>query len=178
MAVQFQFKDYIFPINPNRFRISRGRVLKTFQPPMAGAGVVRRAVIQPIGLEPVVITGTGELAGEDPMAEYVSLYQLFLQEGSGLLTLPGLTPFYCYFQSLQLTGEAGPNVLGYEFSFLEDCEKNSAALEHVPQYYVCRSGDTLCLAAVKCGVSVEELRSQNPALDAADELEEGTILWL
>ena len=178
MATQFQFKDYSFPINPNRFTISRGRVLKTFQPPVARAGVVRRAVIQPIGLEPIVVTGTGELAGEDPMAEYAKLYQLFLQEGSGLLTLPELTPFYCYFQSLRMTGQAGPNVLSYEFSFLEDCEKNSAALDSVPRYYVSRRGDTLCLAAVKCGVTVEALLEQNPGLEAADELKEGTLLWL
>ena len=178
MSTQFQYKDYVFSINPNRFEIFRGRILKTYQPPMVKDGVSPRAIIQPIGLEPISVTGEGELVGENPMEEYARLYQLFLEEGSGLLSLPSLTPFYCYFESLRMTGQAGPNVLTYEFAFLEDCEKNQVSLTSTDRYYLSRRGDTLSLIAVKCGITVEQLLSSNPSLQSSEELEEGTMVWL
>ena len=178
MSTQFQYKDYVFSINPNRFEIFRGRILKTFQPPIVSKGTTPRAMIQPIGLEPIVIKGEGELVGVNPMEEYAKLYQLFLDEKSGLLGLPNLTPFYCYFESLQLTGQAGPNVLTYQFTFLEDCEKNKIPFTSTKSFYISRAGDTLCLIAVKNNTTTEQLLLSNPTLQVSEELEEGTVVWL
>ncbi|MBC8610051.1 Uncharacterised protein [uncultured Ruminococcus sp.] len=178
MATQFQFKDYTFAVNPGQFQISRGKILKAFQPPMITGTVYPRAVIQPIGVEPILVTGRGELIGENVMEEYTRLYQVFIQEESGLLYLPNLAPFYAYFQKLEMTGKAGPNILSYEFSFLEDCGKNQTELSAQEPFYISRSGDTLCLISVKTGKTVEELLLSNPALQVSGELSEGTMVWL
>jgi hypothetical protein len=170
----FQFKNYIFSFNPNRFEISRQRMIKVFQSPIGQP----KAYLQDLGMEPIVVSGEGELIGESLMDEYAKLYQLFLEEESGLLQVPGLIPFSCFFRSLSIVGQAGPKVLTYQFEFIEDCEKNTVSLTSVADRYVSRRGDTLALVAIRFGVSISQLLEKNPSLSLGMDLQEGTTIWI
>lgn len=174
----FRFKNYVFSYNPNRFEVSRKRIIKVFHPPIMLNAESSKAYLQELGMEPIVVNGQGELIGDALMEEYAKLYRLFLEGGSGLLQIPGLVPFSCFFQKLSVVGQAGPKVLSYQFEFLEDCEKNRVELASVQEHYISRLGDTLALIAVRFGISMEELMKKNPSFSLGMDLKEGTKVWL
>lgn len=178
MADRFRFKDYEFTINPDKFQMGRRRILKVFQPPLQRNRTVPKPQVQDLGLEPMMVSGEGTLIGDDPMEEYTKLYQLFLQQGSGLLHIPGIVPFHCHFESLSMTGKAGPKLLTYQFVFVEDSEKNNPVLHPVKTTYLTRSGDTVSLLAMKAGMELDEFLEKNPHLDVTTEIKEGTMVWL
>lgn len=169
---KFRFKGYEFQVNPARFQISGSRNLKLFQSPLC------KPVTQDLGFNPLRITGEGELFGSDVMGEYQKLYKVYREESSGILFLPNMKPFYCFFDHLSITGQAGPQILKYEFSFTEDCQKNNETIANIQSYYVAKKGDTLYSIGLKCNISIVRLMEKNPRLSAMQELEEGTIVWL
>lgn len=169
---KFRFKGYEFRFNPSRFQINGSRNLKVFESPLCGA------VTQDLGFAPLQVSGEGELLGDDLMGEYQKLYRLFQEKSSGMLFLPDMKPFYCFFEKLSVTGRAGPRVLTYQFSFTEDCEKNSGEMAVSRPYYIAKAGDTLYLIGVKCGVSTARLLEKNPRLSLMSEIKEGTMIWL
>lgn len=178
MSTRFRYKEYEFHINPNKFQIQRKRILKTFQPPVQTNALIPKAQIQDLGFEPITVTGEGEIIGDQLMAQYTALYEVFLQSGSGLLHIPGLSPFHCFFEKLSMVGQAGPKVLTYQFLFLEDCTKNVSDLLGVRNFYVTKRGDTLQVLALRFGMTEAELLQNNPQLDGVAALEEGIMLWL
>jgi hypothetical protein len=167
----FRFKNYTFFYHPSSFTITRQRVLREFLLP------VNSSVIQDLGKTAMKITGTGYLFGEDCMEQFEKIHDLFLEEGSGALFLPGISPVFCYFEELSVEGNPGPRMLRYRFSFLEDTQRNSGKLAARRSYYVVLAGDTLTVIAAKCRMTVEELLSKNPGL-SQDNLKEGDILWI
>lgn len=166
---KFRFKGHEFSYLPREFQIERRRNLQVFLlPGQPAAG-------QDLGFYPRVITGEGELFGEDLQKQYEALYQLFLSQGSGLFCFPGIQPFYCYFEEFSVSGRAGPKMLTYRFSFREDCEKNSASSGG--SWCTAQQGDSLASVAARYGTSVQELLLKNPGLGGG-ELEEGDVIWL
>lgn len=167
----FRFKNYTFLYHPSSFSISRQRILKEFLLPEKGS------VIQDLGKTAIKITGTGFLFGEDCMEQFEKLNDLFLEEGSGALFLPGISPIFCHFEELSVEGNPGPKMLTYRFVFLEDTQRNNGKISSRRSYYVVTQGDTLTVIAAKCSMTVEELITKNPGLSQSG-LKEGDILWL
>lgn len=166
-----QYDGFTFAYNPHKLTLQKDKRITTYS--LANA----RTVVQEMGYYPMVITGEGTLTGDDVMAQMVTLQNLLTGEGSRMLSLPDLTPMYCYFTELTIIGVAGPTMLTYQFRFVEDTEK-STTLTSTDSYLIATAGDTVATVAAKCGVTVEELVAQNPALDGVVDITEGTILWL
>ncbi len=167
----FRYKNYTFLYHPSSFSVTRQRILKEFLLPQNGS------VIQDLGQTAIKITGTGYLFGENCMEQFEQLNDLFLEDGSGALFLPGMSPVFCHFEELSVEGNPGPKMLRYRFSFLEDPQRNSGKISARRSYYVAVAGDTLTVIAAKCQMTVAELLEKNPGL-SQDNLKEGDILWL
>lgn len=166
-----KFKDYQFKFNPEKFSISQKRQLKLFACPNFDVQ------IQDLGFMPRVITGEGILVGDDLMKEFEKISNLHNQENSGLLYLPNLSPFYCYFNDLQIIGQAGEMVLRYKFEFIEDAPKNSRNIKSVKSYYIVRKGETFVEIASKNNIALDKLKQLNPSYNNLT-LKEGDIIWL
>lgn len=126
---------------------------------------------------PRVITGEGILIGDDLMKEFEKISNLHTQKNSGLLYLPNITPFYCYFNDLQVLGQAGELVLRYKFEFIEDCVRNSTNIKSIKSYYIAKKGETLVEIASKNNIGLEKIKLLNPSFDNLN-LKEGDIVWL
>ena len=117
-----------------------------------------------------VISGSGELVGEDCLEQYDELLKLYRDGRKGVLTIPGLQPVYAYFSRLCAVAQTIPDVLCYEFEFteidsLEDGEE--------AKVYISRSGETLFDIAAETGVSVGVLVKLNPDIRRPDEVKSG-----
>lgn len=178
MSTLFRYKDYEFQINPQTLKLQRARILKAFQPPVQTSNVLPKTQIQDLGLAPMSVSGEGLLIGDDRMRQYTDLYDCLVQGGSGLLHIPGLTPFYCFFEQLSLVGRAGPKLLQYTFLFREDTTKNVASPKMVRDFYISRAGDTLEAIATRFGLTVEQLLERNPHCNTQSTLVEGIMLWI
>lgn len=166
-----KFKDYQFKFNPEKFSVLQQRRIKTFNTPFDDV------YMQDLGFKPKVITGEGVLIGNNLMSEFEKLSNLQNQKESGLLYLPNLSPFYCFFNNLEIVGKAGEFLLRYKFEFLEDVMKNNKKIRAVKSFYVVKSGETLVEIAMKNNISVEKLKELNPNVYNLT-LKEGEILWL
>ena len=108
-----QFKNFRFPYNPRRFSVQGGKqMFCQFAPGMGD-------VVRQLGRRARTVTGEGEFFGTGARGQFEKLWALFLEQEDGLLALPATAPFYAYFSSLTLVGEAGENLLRYAFTFLE-----------------------------------------------------------
>ncbi len=166
-----QFGSHRFAYNPHTLTVETDKKLTVT------TLVDHRRIYQKQGYQPMVVTGEGRLVGEDLMAQFVALQKLLLQSDSQLLSLPGLSPFYCYFTRLKIIGRAGPQFLTYQFAFLEDTERAKSAISS-DRHLVVGQGQTLATVAALYGVSVETLITLNPTLAGRIELAEGTVVWL
>lgn len=167
-----RFGGYRFHYNPHLLTVTKTRRLHPF--PLADS----RTVFQEQGVEPTVITGEGTFIGDHAMTQFTDLEQLLLQPGSQLLGLPELAPLYCYFRKLEVVGKAGPKLLTYRFTFIEDTER-SAGLQRQSRFLITERGDTLITVAAKCSITVDDLLLRNPSLDTGRvDLPEGVMLWL
>ena len=116
---------------------------------------------------------------------FISLEQVFLQGGSGVLVHPVWPAARAYFVSLELTEEPLPDYVQYSFEFWEDwngyaggltevdtesasIQKNTAAanseLSADTVVYSVRKGDTLWCIAKRYGVSLTVLIAANPQI--------------
>lgn len=111
---KFRFRGADFRYNPRSIQIRRERRLVRLQSPAAGS------VVQELGFLPAVVSGEGELCGEAADSDYQNLRGLFEAGGSGLLQIPGQPPMRAFFAALGMLRRAGPDVLRYSFSFVED----------------------------------------------------------
>ena len=77
-----RYKDYIWPSNPGRYRISFRRVVAEHKLPFG------RSVTQDLGQVCRVLEGEGEFAGEGAYEEFKRLATVFYGEGAGVLVHP------------------------------------------------------------------------------------------
>ena len=114
MADWIQYKSFCFPYNPHLLRISAAKQVQNTFSPIIGD------VVQVLGDKARVVKGEGTFFGEERQDQFNGLYTLFQEQGSGVLQLPGFAPFHAFFTALEFVAEAGPKVIGYTFTFLED----------------------------------------------------------
>ncbi len=169
MKIQpMSYKNYVWPFNPNQVEVTYSRNIQNLKLPLYGS------VLQDLGCDKRVVTGSGEFIGSGCMAEFNRLAAVFTAGTSGLLRLPGDTPFPAAFASLKMIGEAQPDCVSYRFVFVED---NDAGLETAAasgtETYICRGGESLWEVANLYNTDVDTLKMLNPMIQWPNTLNSG-----
>ena len=110
---KIRFKGYSWEHNPKTLTIEKQRILREQFIPFG------KSKQQNMGERSKVVKGTGQLFGEDCFEQYLELLELQSRSGSGILSLPDTKPFYAYFKSLELECEPSPNLITYNFVFVD-----------------------------------------------------------
>jgi hypothetical protein len=160
-----RYKGYSWSHNPKTLKVSTEDEIKE-QVILENNSFVRK-----LGNKGRVITGTGQLYGEDCIKQYEALLKLQSKEGSGILSLPDTLPFYAFFKSIELACDPTPEVVTYNFEFIEDLSKTSAGQRKI--YHSALSEETLWDIAYAYNIDIEKLVELNPRLKRVDELSEG-----
>ena len=173
MLAPMQFKNYIWPHNPETYSVTWRRRVAVQEAPFGGA------CAQELGQAYRVMRGEGTFAGADAYLEFEKLAAVFEEEGPGLLTHPVWRTARAYFVSLRLTEEPTPDYVRYAFEFWEDsghgggltavagtaqtAQAETASGESTV-YHTVRRGDTLWGIAKRYGVTLRSLIAANPQI--------------
>lgn len=142
------------------------------------------SMLQHFGKQNCVITGSGFFAGDNCIDMYSGLRDKFNSGKIGVLTLPGFPPVTAFFNKLVLKGEPKPDILEYEFEFIEVSDEyleisslNEAGETDTKNIRrVVPNGDTLWDLSYKYGINVDKLVALNPHVRRPDiPIPEGTV---
>ena len=162
------FKNYIWPFNPKKIQVEYSRNIRNLKLPLFGS------ILQDLGCDKRVVTGTGEFIGGGCAAEFNRLASVFTEGGSGTLRLPGVVPFQAAFASLKMIGEAQPDCVTYSFVFVEDGATAENPVGTVPAgIYVCTGGENLWSVANRYHTDVDTLKKLNPMIQWPNGLTAG-----
>lgn len=125
-----------------------------------------KAYIQNTGRKNMLISGEGELYGDDCTQQFERLFALFKSGGSGVLAIPKLCTVHAVFESLKIKGYPRPDVLKYSFVFREVMEKTADASFSA---YTAAEGETLWDVSYMFGVSIDRLVKCNPDVRRPDD---------
>ena len=152
---KMSYKGYSFATNPSVIKIRhRARVTKNSVPFQAENTVS-------FGRKACEISGEGELVGYDCEKQFAEIRKLFLSGVSGLLLLPGIEPFYAFFQNFELLEEPSDSLIKYSFSFCEDTSAKHFEVQ-TPKSYIAKGGESLWDISYDNNIVVEELLEKNP----------------
>jgi hypothetical protein len=161
------YKSYVWPFNPENVEIAYTRNIKNLTLPLYGS------VLQDLGCDKRVVTGSGSFTGEECTAEFNRLAAVFRTEGSGILRLPGISPFTAAFSSLKMVGEAQPDFVSYSFEFIEDENTVFAEREIHEETYLCKGGESLWSVANLYHTTADRLKALNPMIQWPNDLKQG-----
>lgn len=167
--VPMRFKGVSWHHNPREINFACEKQLNELKSPYG------RSVLQNTGRKCMVISGEGELYGEDCMQQFDRLLQLFKSGGSGVLAIPRLSPVYAVFESVKINGVPKPDVLCYSFVFREIPQKDEG---EKPMTYLADSGETLWDVSYRFDVVIDELVRLNPQVKRPDLSLEGKVVRL
>lgn len=162
---KMRYKGFSWVHNPMTLKVTKEQVLREQYIPYGNSAV------QDMGVKSRIVSGTGQLYGKDCLEMYNQLLKLQSLEGSGILSLPDTKPFYAFFKSIELACEPKPELVTYNFVFVEDlsAQKNDAQ----PYYHTVQYLQTLWDIAYEYGVDIDTLVGLNPQIKRIDELEAG-----
>ena len=132
-----RFQDYTWKHNPKTIQVACRREIKEWKLPGQGN------LLQDLGPGKRIVTGEGELFGEDCLLQFRTLAALCEQGGTGLLILPDSTGFEASLVSLTMAGQAGPDIVGYRFEFWEQVGEGIPVLREGKDYHIVQEGETL-----------------------------------
>ncbi len=166
-----RYKDYVWPHNPERYRVSFRRKIAAHKVPGGGT------VMQDLGCMHRVMEGEGEFVGEGAYEEFKQLQAVFEEDGAGVLVHPVWKTENARFAELELTEEPRSNYVRYRFAFWEDSgygtgltarkadgEQGSAEASEARRIHTVLAGDTLWGIAGRYGVTPEALIEANPQI--------------
>ena len=167
-----RYKDYIWPNNPESYRISFRRSVAAHKLP---GGTY---AMQDLGTAWRVLEGEGAFAGEGAYEEFKKLAKVFYQGGVGVLVHPVWMTTQAYFVELEALQEPTPDYVRYRFAFWEDLETASAlkrvdgaagetAVQDVREHTVAQ-GETLWGIAARYGTTGQKLLAANPQIKNAN----------
>ena len=167
-----RYKDYIWPNNPESYRISFRRSVAAHKLP---GGTY---AMQDLGTAWRVLEGEGAFAGEGAYEEFKKLATVFYQGGAGVLVHPVWMTTQAYFVELEALQEPTPDYVRYRFAFWENLETAStlkrvdgAAGETAAQgvrEHIAAQGETLWGIAARYGTTVQKLLAANPQIKNAN----------
>lgn len=162
-----RFQDYTWKHNPKTIQVVYRREVKEWKLPGEGN------LLQDLGPAKRVVTGEGELFGEDCLSQFQNLAALCAQGGTGFLILPDSTGFEASLVSLTMIGEAGPDVIRYRFEFWEQVTESVFAPQEGKDYHIVKEGETLWDISRLYGISISDLARKNPSIKRPDRLTPG-----
>lgn len=171
MNSMVRFKGYSLEHNPEKLSITSQKNLSRQN--VLGA----KSVVGETGDNERVVTGVGKIHGENCIYRFMKLFRLKEQSGSGILSLPGIKPFYAFFVSLEFAADPTPELITYKFVFREDCARQSK-LAIPERYYTTEQNEDLWDVSYKFNVPVETLAALNPEIKRANDVSEGTRVRL
>lgn len=158
---RMSFKGFIFTNNPSVIKIKhRVKLVRNSVP--FGVDNTRS-----FGRKACEISGEGDLVGKDCAEQFAKLRKVFFSGGSGLLLLPGLEPFYAFFESFELLEEPSDELIRYSFAFCEDTSAKHFENSQ-KQLHTVMGGETLWDISYKYGIAVEGLLDNNPNIIRPD----------
>lgn len=162
---KIRYKGYLWEHNPKTLVITTKQKLHEQIIPNGNA------VIQDFGKKSRVVKGTGMLFGENCLEQYDKILKLQNKKGSGILSLPNTKPFYAYFKSIELDCDPTPDMVTYNFEFVEDLSRSVVSGTY--RYHTVVEGETLWHIANEYEISIEALVLLNPQIKRIDELKSG-----
>ena len=165
-----RYKDYVWPNNPETYRISFRRTVAAHKLPGGNYAM------QDLGTGWRVLEGEGEFAGADAYEQFKRLATVFYQKGAGVLVHPVWMTTRAYFVELEVMQEPTPDYVRYRFAFWEDFQSETAlkkdepsrtlarAARTVARYCIVAQGDTLWAIAARYNITMEELLKNNPQI--------------
>lgn len=110
---KLRFKGFSFDYNPNTITVKHERAVAVHCSPLC------TSVVQDLGQKPIVVTGEGELFGEDVISQFERLSNSFRSLGEGILCVPDMLPIKACFCELTIIRKPTANLLHYRFKFME-----------------------------------------------------------
>ena len=167
-----QYKDYIWPYNPETYTITFRRKVAAAKVPFGRYGM------QDLGLSYRVMEGEGTFEGENAYNEFKKLATVFYQGGAGMLVHPVWQASNAYFVSLELMQQPLADYVRYRFAFWETSPVETALVRvnggqdskietnaaREKRSDTVTPGDTLWGIANRWGVTLTELIAANPQI--------------
>ena len=168
-----QYKDYIWPHNPEIYTITFERRVAVKKVPFGRYGM------QDLGLTYRVMRGEGEFAGENAYDEFKKLAGVFYQGGAGILVHPVWQTSEAYFVELELTQQPLEDYVRYRFAFWETSPLDTALIrvsdsgtagtekaiaQQAEKRYTIVRGDTMWGIANRFDVTLTALLRANPQI--------------
>ncbi|MGN1050821.1 MAG: DNA circularization N-terminal domain-containing protein [Acutalibacteraceae bacterium] len=158
-----RFRGFTWLHNPKEITVSCENVTKEIK---ISNG---QSILQDFGRKNRVISGIGEIYGQDCFFQYNKLWELYSENVTGVLSIPETGSMYADFCSLKCIGK-GKDFVTYSFVFKEQMrEPSSKAVTR----YKATSGENLWDVSYKFSVSVERLLEINKSIARPDEDLEG-----
>lgn len=151
------FKSFKWPVEPKTINVSMSKNLKTdFLPHI---GIKQTAINRSYK----IISGNGELKGENCSKQFAQLADIFIENSSGQLIIPSFAPIQAFFVELSITSSNSADSLNYKFKFIEDCSHKSSDVTATNQtYYTIKNHESLWEVAKKFNIYIEDLIQKNP----------------
>lgn len=158
---KMSYKGYSFATNPSIIRIKhKARITRN-------SALFQAESVQSFGRKACEISGEGELVGHDCEKQFAEIRKLFLSGGSGLLLLPGIEPFYAFFERFELLDEPSDSLIKYSFSFCEDTSEKHFE-KQLAKTYTAKGKELLWDISYENGIAIEELLDKNPNIMRPD----------
>ena len=167
--VPMRFKGVQWHHNPKEIVFECDKSVKELSSPNG------TSYIQNMGRKNMIISGTGELYGNDCLEQFDRLLSLFRQGGQGVLAIPKITPVYAVFESLKIKGEPKPDVLEYSFVFREVMDKKQ---QDKTENYTAKEGECMWDISYKFKVPIDTLVRLNPSVKRPDIVLDGRVIRL
>lgn len=134
------------------------------------------STLQDFGKKNCVIEGKGYFVGNYCTDMYNKLKNKFYISKTGVLILPGFPPIKAFFNKLVLNGEPKPDILEYEFEFIEISDEylEAASLNFSESTdgknirKIIPNGETLWDLSYKYGINIDKLIAFNPQIRRPD----------
>lgn len=168
------YKGYVWPHNPRSCCVTTEKTVASAKLPGG------RWHTGELGLSGRRISGSGEFSGEDAYARFMELYQVFCQEGEGILYHPVLGAVTAHFSSLTMDQEPTANYVAYSFEFLEKGQLSEVEIirssADEKKYHTVEVGETFWTLCSLYGLTALELATLNPSLSNPVDVAEGSVM--
>lgn len=156
-----RFNGNILPHNPHTLKVSYSRDIKKISIPNYGE------IYGDYGKNARIVTGDGELCGDNALKSFLKLTELHDNGAVGILTLPEMDPFYAVLSELSLTREPKDGVIGYKFKFIEKTDTPpEEAADEIKSITVIDNDSSLWEISAKYNVGIETLVKNNPSVES------------
>lgn len=151
--MKMRFKDFVFPNNPSKIKISSSTNISS-KSIFAG-----NSMVSAVSVDPAVIRGEGEFFGNtgEEICQYF-LHMLKIKT-SGMLILPSQSSFKAYLSKFNFSKKADKSSISYSFEFIEDCSDKDETRDFC--FTICRSGENAFVIANRCNISVSDIMRLN-----------------